>query len=95
METNHNVNLRIPTPLRPYAGKQANVVLAGATVQEAVGNLLDQYPALRRHILDDEGGLRNFVNLYLNGDNIEALGGLETPLSPGDRLSIIPAIAGG
>ncbi|MGD8792419.1 MAG: MoaD/ThiS family protein [Anaerolineae bacterium] len=95
MKTENNVNLRIPTPLRPYAGKQANVALDGATVEEAVGNLFDQYPALRRHIVDDEGALRNFVNLYLNGDHIDELGGMATPLSPGDRLAIIPAIAGG
>lgn len=95
MNENNHVNLRLPTPLRAYTNRQASVELAGATVREAMANLVEQYPTLRRHLYDEEGALRSFVNLYLNGEDIRHLDGVETPLAPGDKLAIIPAIAGG
>jgi molybdopterin synthase sulfur carrier subunit len=91
----NEVTLRIPTPLRGYAGQQSSIVLRGATVGEAIGGLVEQYPALRKHLLDDDGRLRSFVNLYLNGEEIGELGGVEAPLAAGDKLALIPAIAGG
>lgn len=95
MSENGKVNLRIPTPLRGYAGGQVSVGLNGATVGEAMVNLVEAYPTLRRHLYDDEGALRSFVNLYLNGEDVRHLAGVDTPLSPGDKLALIPAIAGG
>jgi molybdopterin/thiamine biosynthesis adenylyltransferase/rhodanese-related sulfurtransferase/molybdopterin converting factor small subunit len=95
MKENNHVTVRVPTPLRPYAGQQSSVGLTGRTVGEAMSNLAEQYPALRQHIFDDQGALRPFVNLYLNGRDIHEMEGVETPLAPDDKLTIIPAIAGG
>ena len=95
MMEKENVSLRVPTPLRPYTGKQSSVGLTGSTVAEALAALVEQYPALRRHLLDEHGMLRSFVNLYLNGEDIHDLNGIETALAPGDKLAIVPAIAGG
>lgn len=89
------VTLRVPTPLRAYANRQSSVALYGATVGEVMDDLVERYPALRKHLLDDHGRLRSFVNLYLNGEAIHELGGLDARVAPGDKLAIIPAIAGG
>ena len=90
-----DVVLRIPTALRAYADRESSVALQGATVRESLDDLVERYPALRKHLLDDGGRLRSFVNLYLNGEDIHEVGGVEASLSPGDKLAIIPAIAGG
>lgn len=96
IEKNGNdIVLRIPTALRAYTDKQSSVMLQGATIGEVLSELVERYPALRKHLLDGDGTLRGFVNLYLNGEDIHKLGGAEAPLSPGDKLAIIPAIAGG
>ena len=87
--------LRIPTPLRSYAGGQNEIQLQGETVAKLLEDLLNHYPALRPHLTNGEGELRPFVNLYLNEDNIRELQGMETPLSENDRLMLIPSIAGG
>ena len=87
--------LRIPTPLRPYAGGQTEVEVQGQTVSQAMNDLVSRYPALRKHLFSDEGELRAFVNLFLNDEDIRHLQGVETPLKEGDRLMLIPSIAGG
>ncbi len=88
-------SLRIPTPLRTYADGQTEVVLNGSTVSEVMNNLVEQYPSLRPHLFNGEAQLRPFVNLFLNEDNIKDLQGMDTPLKEGDRLMLIPSIAGG
>jgi adenylyltransferase/sulfurtransferase len=88
-------SLRIPTPLRTYADGQAEVSLQGGTVNEVMNDLVDHYPALRPHLFNGDGQLRPFVNLFLNEDNVKDLQGMETPLEEGDRLMLIPSIAGG
>jgi sulfur-carrier protein adenylyltransferase/sulfurtransferase len=85
----------IPTPLRQYAGKQDSVELAGATVGEVLHSLTSQYGDLRRHLYNDEGKLRSFVNVYVNDDDIRYLNKEATPISDGDTVSIVPSIAGG
>ena len=87
--------IKLPTPLRPYAAGQAEVLVAGDTVSEALGRLIERYPALRQHLMNGEGELRPFVNLFLGDENIMELQGLATPLKAGDRLLLIPSIAGG
>lgn len=87
--------LKIPTPLRYYTNGQAEVSVRGATVAEAMNDLLAQYPALRQHLYNGNGELRPFVNLFLGETNIRELQGLDTPLSENDRLLLIPSIAGG
>src|SRR5579859_1014785 len=85
----------IPTPLRQYAGKQDAVQLAGKTVGEVLQSLTSQYSDLRRHLYNDEGKLRSFVNVYVNDEDIRYLSKEATPLSSNDVLSIVPSIAGG
>jgi molybdopterin converting factor small subunit len=85
----------IPTPLRQFAGKQDSVVLAGATVGEVLHSLTSQYAELRRHLYNDEGKLRSFVNVYVNDDDIRFAQRDATPVKDGDTVSIIPSIAGG
>ena len=87
--------LKIPTPLRPYADNQSAVNVQGANVAEALQDLANQYPGLRQHLFTDAGGLRPFVNLFLNEDDIRYLDGVETALQESDTLQIIPSIAGG
>jgi len=85
----------IPTPLRPFAGKSASVEVDGKTVGEALGNLTRKYDRLRSHLYADDGRLRNFVNVYVNENDIRYLQKEETPLKPEDTISIIPSVAGG
>src|SRR5258708_26114874 len=85
----------IPTPLRQYTGKQDSVELAGATVGEVLQSLANQFGDLRRHLYNDEGKLRSFVNVYVNDDDIRYLEKEGTLLKDGDTVSIVPSIAGG
>jgi sulfur-carrier protein len=87
--------LKIPTPLRSYAGGQSEVPVQGATVAEALDDLLAQFPALRPHLKTENGQLRAFVNVFLDQNNVRDLEGLNTPISPDAKLRIIPSIAGG
>src|SRR5579863_5154311 len=85
----------IPTPLRQYADKKDAVQLPGSTVGEALKALTSQYADLRRHLYNDEGKLRSFVNVYVNDEDIRYLSKEATPLKDGDTVSIVPSIAGG
>jgi adenylyltransferase/sulfurtransferase len=87
--------IRIPTPLRPYAGGQAEVPVSGATVGAALGDLTARHPNLRQHLYAENGELRAFVNVFINDEDIRHLRGADTPVQEGDRLMIIPSIAGG
>jgi molybdopterin converting factor small subunit len=85
----------IPTPLRQFAEKQDSVELPGATVGEVLGALTAKFPDLKKHLYNDEGKLRSFVNVYLNDEDIRYLNKDATPAAPADTLSIVPSIAGG
>jgi adenylyltransferase/sulfurtransferase len=85
----------LPTPLRPFAGGAASVEVAGATVSDALEGLIRRYGGLRRHLYDDTGRLRSFVNVYKNDEDVRYLQKGATPLSDGDAVAIIPSIAGG
>ncbi len=89
------VTLRIPTPLRSYTGGQSDIRVRGSTVGEAMNDLTNQFPSLRPHLFSDDGRLRSFVNLFLNDEDIRQLQGTGTVLKEGDRLLLIPSIAGG
>ena len=89
------VTIKLPTQLREAAGNQTEAQVDGATVGEALDSLYSQHGELRQRIADDGGGLRRFVNVYLGGEDIRFLEGLETPVSDGDELTILPAVAGG
>jgi molybdopterin/thiamine biosynthesis adenylyltransferase/rhodanese-related sulfurtransferase/molybdopterin converting factor small subunit len=90
-----SVTVTIPTPLRGFTGGADAVELAGGTVGEVIDGLLSAHGGLKRHLVQDDGRLRNFVNLYLNDTDIRHLASTETPVQPGDVLTIVPSIAGG
>jgi adenylyltransferase/sulfurtransferase len=87
--------IHIPTPLRPFTDKQEAVQVNGATVGELLADLTTRHSGLRKHLYTDEGRLRNFVNVYLNDEDIRYLQKEQTPVKPGDTLSIVPSVAGG
>ena len=85
----------IPTPLRQFAGKSDTVEAGGSTVGEALASLTAAHPDLKKHLYNDAGNLRSFVNVYLNDEDIRYLNKEATPLEPNDTISIVPSIAGG
>jgi len=89
------MKILIPTPLQSYAGGQSAVEVPASTVGEAVQALLSSHPELRKHLYNEQGRLRAFVNLYLNEDDVRYLQHEQTPVADGDTLSIVPSIAGG
>jgi sulfur-carrier protein adenylyltransferase/sulfurtransferase len=89
------VTVLIPTPLRPYVGGQNAVSVEAASIGELLRRLSGEHVALRQHLFAEDGRLRNFVNVYVNDRDIRQLSQQETPLGPGDTVSIIPSIAGG
>ena len=89
------VKVIIPTPLRPYAGKQESAELDASTVAEALGALTSRFEELHKHLFAADGRLRSFINVYVNDEDIRYLRQQETCLKEGDTISIIPSIAGG
>jgi sulfur-carrier protein adenylyltransferase/sulfurtransferase len=87
--------IHIPTPLRPFTDKKEAVEVTGVTVGELLADLTQKYEGLRKHLYTDQGKLRNFVNVYLNDEDIRYLQKEETPVKAGDSLSIVPSVAGG
>ncbi|MCC6263787.1 MAG: MoaD/ThiS family protein [Bryobacterales bacterium] len=85
----------IPTPLRQFTDQKDIVEYAGGTVGEVLNNLAGQYGGLRQHLFNDEGKLRNFVNIYLNDEDIRYLEKTATAVTDADTITIIPSIAGG
>ncbi len=90
-----SVTVRVPTTLRTLTAGASEVSVEGATVGEVLDALERQHPGFRERILDDEGGLRRFVNLFVSDDDVRFLDGLQTPVPDGETVSIIPAVAGG
>jgi adenylyltransferase/sulfurtransferase len=87
--------LRIPTPLRAYTGGKSEVNVGGAIISEALTDLTSQFPAIKPHLFNEGGELRPFVNLFVGEHNIKDLQGVNTPIKDGDRVMLIPSIAGG
>jgi molybdopterin/thiamine biosynthesis adenylyltransferase/rhodanese-related sulfurtransferase/molybdopterin converting factor small subunit len=87
--------LNIPSALRRFTGESASVQTTAATVGEAIGQLVADYPELKKHLYSDDGKLRSFVNIYVNEDDIRYLERDATPVKDGDQIHIIPSIAGG
>ena len=90
------MKIHIPTPLRQYADKKDSVEVGAHTVADALQQLTQRHPDLRKHLYTNEGKLRSFVNVYLNEEDVRYLSqGESTPVKDNDTLSIIPSIAGG
>ncbi len=90
-----NVSVRIPTVLRSHVDGKAKLELPGGTVGEVLAGLLDAHPTLRGRLLDDQGEVNRFINVYVNDEDIRFLENLETPVKEGDSVMIVPSIAGG
>lgn len=91
-----SVTVRVPTILRTLTGGQAEVGVDGAeTLGAVIEQLESNHPGFRTRVLDDDGKLRRFVNVYVNDDDVRFASGLETPTPDGASVSIIPAVAGG
>ncbi|MFZ0323441.1 MAG: MoaD/ThiS family protein [Actinomycetes bacterium] len=88
------VEVRIPTILRSYTGGAKVVDGEGVTLDGLIDNLEVHHPGLRERLVDEKG-LRRFVNVYLNDEDVRFLSGLETPVGDGDSVTILPAVAGG
>ena len=86
--------VRVPTILRPYTGGEKTVAAEGASLSEIVQDLDARYPGIADRLVD-ESGLRRFVNVYLNDEDVRFLDGLHTPVSSTDSITILPAVAGG
>jgi molybdopterin converting factor small subunit len=87
--------LRIPTPLRAYTNGQSDVNVNGSNISDALTDLTTQYPALKPHLFNEGGDLRPFVNLFVGENNIKDLQGVNTPIQDGQKIMLIPSIAGG
>jgi molybdopterin converting factor small subunit len=87
--------LRIPTPLRSYTNGQSEVNVTGSNISEALADLTTQYPTIKPHIFHEDGKLRPFVNLFVGENNIKDLQGVDTQIKDGERIMLIPSIAGG
>ncbi len=89
------VRVRIPAPLKKFAGEQDEIRSQGKTVGEVLRWLTDTYPGLGERLRDEKGEVRRFINIYVNDQDIRFIQNFQTPLKEGDQISIIPAIAGG
>ena len=87
--------VRIPSPLKSLTEGKGVIRSKGATVREVIQELISAYPQLGERLCDEKGGVRGFINVFLNGKDIRRLKNLDTPVTEGDSLSIMPAIAGG
>jgi molybdopterin converting factor small subunit len=87
--------VRLPPVLRQYAGDAKQVEASGATLAEVVDQLVTRHPGLREQLLTADGGLHRFVNVYLNGQDVRYLAGLDTPVGERDTVIVLPAMAGG
>ncbi len=90
-----SVLVRIPTPLRRLTGGQDKVSVEGDTLKAVVTSLEEQFPGIKARLCDEEGNLRNFVNVYVNGEDVRFQDGLGTATNAGDEVSVVPAVAGG
>ncbi|MCH7621212.1 MAG: MoaD/ThiS family protein [Chloroflexi bacterium] len=89
------VMVRIPTPLRRMTNGQDKLEMDPSTLSVMIDSLEASYPGFKERLIDENGELRYFVNIYLNGEDVRFLQGLDTSTSSGDEISIVPAVAGG
>ena len=90
-----SVSVRIPTILRTYTGGESEVTADGATLAEVLDDLESSYAGIKARILDEQGAIRRFVNVYVGNDDVRFLDELATPTPDGTQISVIPAVAGG
>src|SRR5436309_5812709 len=91
----HDITVHVPGPLRACCGGASKLHLSAASVRAALQALERSHPELYRSVCDETGGARRHINLFVNTSNIRDREGLDTPLAPGDDLTILPAVSGG
>lgn len=89
------ISVRIPTPLRNLTSNADEVQVSGATLRAAIDDLEVRHPGFKERLLNEKGALRPYINVFHNDEDVRFADGLDTALSAGDRLAIVPAIAGG
>jgi len=89
------VTIEIPTALRRFADGAQKIDSSAGTIADALNELTTRFPAIARHVRDDSGQIRQFLNVYLNDEDIRFLGGESCSLKEGDRVLLVPSIAGG
>ena len=90
-----SISVLLPAALRGFAGGQSEVVVSGRTAGEALAELTTLHGELKKHLFDEKGALRSFVNVYVNDEDVRYQSGLDTPVAPGQSVMIVPSIAGG
>ena len=90
-----SITVRIPTPLRKVTNGADKVDVEGATLKDVIGSLDAQFPGIKGRLCDDQGELRNFVNVYIDGEDVRFLEGLSSVIGGNSEVSIVPAVAGG
>lgn len=90
-----SVTVHVPTPLRKLTNNQAEVEADAGTVGELIENLEGAYAGIKEKLVDEAGEVRRYVNIYVNDEDIRFLDGAGTPLNAGDKVTVVPAIAGG
>jgi len=90
-----SITIEIPTAFRRFTDGTPKLECGAQTVADALNDLVTRYPSLSRHVRDDDGQIRQFINVYLNDEDIRFLGGEASPLKDGDKLLLVPSIAGG
>ena len=90
-----SVTVMIPSAMRQYADGEDTIELAADSVSNVLATLTDTHPQLKTHLLNDDGSLRNFVNVFVNDENIRDMQQDRTPVKDGDEVLIVPAVAGG
>ncbi len=89
------VEVRLPTLLRSQADGKSMVYVDGSTIGEILRHLVEQYPGMSDQLINPDGSMHKFVNIYVNDDDVRYLSQLDTPVADGDEISILPAVAGG
>ena len=89
------IRVKIPTPLRKLTDGVSTVNVEGNNIEKVISNLESEYPGILERLCDENGQLRAFVNIFVNGEDIRYLSGMESAITDGDEISIVPAVAGG
>ena len=89
------IEVRIPTILRTYTGGEKAVTGDGSSLSALIDDLEQRHPGIKERLVEDEGDLRRFVNVYINDEDVRFIGGLDAELSDGDQVVVLPAVAGG
>lgn len=90
-----SVSVRIPTILRTYTGGESEVIAEGGTLADVLDDLESRHAGIKGRIVDEQGAIRRFVNVYVGNDDVRFLESLDTPTPDGTQISVIPAVAGG